>query len=578
KMEVGNSLINKNFLAVHYAMEYSFLGTPDECKSAEFVPGYNLGGEGVDIVTMENKQAYMINMEDYLNTDEKCTLIKNPFLENKVQKLPMAMVDWRPSVKCSATMKSVVFDSSESLVNETSSVITNDWKVGLSFKTQGSVVLAGSHSKESQFSMERTKHDKTSFSSQTFQCQHYSYRLIENPPLLKHFSDSIQKLPKRYKKMAYQKIIDTYGTHFITHVSLGGKVKTITAIKTCEAALNGVKVEDVKDCLDVEASTTIKGTITANTAYKYCEQKKKNLKIGDRFSTTFSDRKTFIQGGNSNIENLLFSSKLDPNAYKNWLESTKSIPGVIQYSLEPLHMLIQNDTKKKRNMRLAISKYIQRNGFQTHCSSKCKDGSFASKHNSCLCVCNENPNFDNMCCPRKLGIAELSVRVNKAEGLYGDTWSQTDGYVKVFFGDKKLQTNIIYENNNPVWNMDLDFGTVELSMIAQIKVEVWDEDNAWYKWWHDYLGGCTISIKHGNHKKMCTLNHGTVHFSYTIRCAPSLGGETCRNYQPSPISTSLMDSFVSRNAIPITQSSVSKWNQFHLQDSKIPQRNHSKHL
>ncbi|KAL0165650.1 hypothetical protein M9458_037494, partial [Cirrhinus mrigala] len=40
-------------------------GTSKECEDAPFVPGYNLAGEGFDVVTMERKDSYVINMEKW---------------------------------------------------------------------------------------------------------------------------------------------------------------------------------------------------------------------------------------------------------------------------------------------------------------------------------------------------------------------------------------------------------------------------------------------------------------------------------------------------------------------------------
>ncbi|XP_064812200.1 perforin-1-like, partial [Oncorhynchus masou masou] len=56
---------------------------------------------------------------------------------------------------------------------------------------------------------------------------------------------NIASLPKEYKSNSsdpYQQFIDTYGTHYIHPVDLGGRMKRVTGIRTCLATLNQVSV------------------------------------------------------------------------------------------------------------------------------------------------------------------------------------------------------------------------------------------------------------------------------------------------------------------------------------------------
>ncbi|KAI3352749.1 hypothetical protein L3Q82_019336 [Scortum barcoo] len=59
-----------------------FIGTPQECKKAQYVPGYNLGGEGFDIVTMERKGAYVIDTETWDLGNGTCRLYRNSYMNN----------------------------------------------------------------------------------------------------------------------------------------------------------------------------------------------------------------------------------------------------------------------------------------------------------------------------------------------------------------------------------------------------------------------------------------------------------------------------------------------------------------
>jgi perforin 1 len=75
-------------------------------------------------------------------------------------------------------LSSSTYRSSEALVTSSSSSVTNDWKVNLDLATAGntaSLMLAGTDSKLAQYSMEKTKSDKFSFTSQSISCEYYRY-------------------------------------------------------------------------------------------------------------------------------------------------------------------------------------------------------------------------------------------------------------------------------------------------------------------------------------------------------------------------------------------------------------------
>ncbi|XP_041094639.1 perforin-1-like [Polyodon spathula] len=555
-----------HFLSRPALPEACTTGTAAECREADFVPGYNLAGEGFDIVKMERKGAYVIDVNSWKRKDRTCTLCKNPFLENVAQKLPLSVVDWRALSHCKMKVSSTVYDSSESLVNDSASSVENNWKVGLDInanpKFQASMMLAGTKSNLARYSMEKTKKDKFSFASHEIHCTHYSYRIVDFPQLHTEFSKSIKSLPKTYDKdtrASYRGLIDTYGTHFIKQVQLGGKVMSTTSIRTCEASLKGLSETEVKDCLDFEASTTIGQAANVKTEAHHCKKDQKKLGTAKNFHSLFSDRHLEVTGGQVSNADLLFSGDTDPAAYQQWMESLKTTPGVIFYSLLPIHNLVRFKGPKKENLKQALQDYILENALLKTCSGHCKGGSSPSARDSCSCVCQESSDINSQCCPTQPGLAKLIVVVTKATGLWGDTTTKTDAFVKVSYKSKTVQTNVIYNNDNPVWGVSFDFGPVTLSLAEELKFEVWDEDNVWYKRWNDLLGRCSIKPRRGsNLSEMCALNHGNLFFSYTLECGPSLGGPTCGEYVPSPMSAELMKRFVSRNAVPLPRSLVAE--------------------
>ncbi|XP_030596358.1 perforin-1-like [Archocentrus centrarchus] len=532
----------------------SFIGTPQECEKAHFVPGYNLGGEGFDIVTMERKGAYVIDTETWKLRDGTCRMYRNSYMNQEKQKVPVAMLDWRTLPKCSLSVSSTLYDSAETLANDSTSSVSNDWKVGLEIPVSGGVGLGigfgGSHSKASSFGMQKSKQDHYSFFRHSINCKFYGYRLAANPPLSHNFESVVNSLPSYSSttEHSYRHLVETYGTHFITQVYLGGEMKAITSIKTCEASMNGLSATDVKDCLSVEASVSFASTATIKAMNNHCNEMRKKLNSGQSFSSAFSERYTEITGGHINGADILFQEQSNPSLYNDWISSLKYTPDVIQYNIKPMHMILPSSHRARAGLKREVEKYIKKNALMKQCSESCKIGHRSSRRDPCACVCNGNQNVNSNCCPAGRGLATLKVFNIYAKNLYGDTTTQTDGSVLVKYGDQIKHTDIIANDDNPRWSEVFEFGPITLNMKDKLEVDVYDEDSYWNS---DHLGGCLVKLRRGWQNYSCMLNHGTVFFSWKVECAPSLGGDSCEEYVPSPMSSSLAKVFHTRNGILI---------------------------
>ena len=106
---------------------------------------------------------------------------------------------------------------------------------------------------------------------------------------------------------SYGSLIETYGTHYITQVHLGGKIKALTSIKTCLATINGLSPAEVSDCLTAEASDSLVSDSSIRALYKHCQQKQKPLHLDQVFSSMFHDRVTKVTGVKIDGANLLFT-------------------------------------------------------------------------------------------------------------------------------------------------------------------------------------------------------------------------------------------------------------------------------
>ncbi|XP_043539641.1 perforin-1-like [Chiloscyllium plagiosum] len=124
--------------------------TTEECCNAGFVPGSRLAGQGYDVVTLQPKGAFVIDVNTWHTANGSCTLCDNELLNGVRQRLPISLVDWRTLSSCRRSVSSQLYRSAAKLAESASSSITNNWHADLSVQKPEvgvNVVLAGSHSK-----------------------------------------------------------------------------------------------------------------------------------------------------------------------------------------------------------------------------------------------------------------------------------------------------------------------------------------------------------------------------------------------------------------------------------------------
>uniref|UniRef100_A0A671LG74 Uncharacterized protein n=1 Tax=Sinocyclocheilus anshuiensis TaxID=1608454 RepID=A0A671LG74_9TELE len=125
-------------------------GSQVECEKAPFVPGYNLAGEGFDVVRMRRKGAFLINVKSHMDNGT-CTVCKNRFQGGQIQKLPSAVLDWRPFSRCSKQLSSALHHSVDSLMKSST------------LDDIGKAIFGGSRSDIAKFAQSQNAMDKATF-------------------------------------------------------------------------------------------------------------------------------------------------------------------------------------------------------------------------------------------------------------------------------------------------------------------------------------------------------------------------------------------------------------------------------
>ncbi|XP_006212937.3 perforin-1 [Vicugna pacos] len=510
-----------------------------ECRrNLKFVPGSWLAGEGVDVTTLQRSGSFPVDTQRFQRPDHTCTLCRNALQQNALQRLPLALTDWRAHGSgCKRKVAREEGRSAEDVAAEAASSIRNDWRVGLDVNPKPSinvhVTVAGSHSAAANFAAQKTYQDQYRFSLDSVECRFYSFHLVHTPPLHPDFKRALRTLPPHFNastEPSYRRLISSYGTHFIRSVELGGRTSALTALRTCELALDGLTAQEIEDCLDVEAEVSISGRASSSSALKACEDKKQQHKMGTSFHQAYRERHSEVTGGHhTSMHDLLFGNQAGPEQFSAWVASLQDSPGLVDYALEPLHVLLESQDPRREALRQAVSKYVRDRARWRDCSRPCPPGQRKNPKDPCQCVCHGSGAINQECCPRKRGLARLEVMNFLATGLWGDWITKTDAYLKVFFGGQEQRTSTVWNNNHPRWMTQLDFGDVLLTAGGPLRVQVWDADNGWDD---DLLGTCDRTPHSGSHKVNCHLKHGHLSFFYQAKCLPHLAGETCLKYAP----------------------------------------------
>uniref|UniRef100_A0A3B4ZPD8 Complement component C7-like n=1 Tax=Stegastes partitus TaxID=144197 RepID=A0A3B4ZPD8_9TELE len=189
-------------------------------------------------------------------------------------------------------------------------------------------------------------------------------------PISEELWKALAKLPSVYDYAAYRKVLQKFGTHYLSEGSLGGSFKAIISV-------------------DEEAERYM-------GKHNECTRTVHRILFFIKFTTEHCDtlNKVDVEGGGISHIAALKAIQLDNpeknwRMYSNWAESIGSYPQVTKQKLRPLSELVkevQCAGLKRIYLRRAIEQYLAESDT-CHCQPCRNNGLAVMDGDTCKCIC-----------------------------------------------------------------------------------------------------------------------------------------------------------------------------------------------
>uniref|UniRef100_A0AAV2LGN0 MACPF domain-containing protein n=1 Tax=Knipowitschia caucasica TaxID=637954 RepID=A0AAV2LGN0_KNICA len=200
---------------LHSSSSSLHTGTGEQCHAAPFVPGHHQLGRGFDVLSLQRKEAHLMDLKTNLTNQYKCTLLENLQQGGQLQKLPLSATGWRSFPKCPSEIHTSQMSSASQFIRAFINATISNFKRHMENSSTESWGTDYSYHKAA---LALEKQDTFTFAHYSATCIHYKLRVSSHTPLSPEFAEALSRLPDHYTEQAtglYRELVETYGTHYI---------------------------------------------------------------------------------------------------------------------------------------------------------------------------------------------------------------------------------------------------------------------------------------------------------------------------------------------------------------------------
>uniref|UniRef100_A0A672GY84 Complement component C7 n=1 Tax=Salarias fasciatus TaxID=181472 RepID=A0A672GY84_SALFA len=372
------------------------------CTGSVPPPNIELVGLGFDVVTGQ-RRATVINTKSF---GGQCRRIFSG-VHNNMYRLPLSTTQFNFLVKAQNDFSDEMF--------------TSEWHYAKDIVNRETV--SGTTTGFSNYDFHQS-HDRTQVllvlnnDIEVAQFQSNSPRYL---PVSEELWKALIKLPSVYDYSAYRRVLERFGTHYLSEGSLGGSFKVITTLDEESERMTVSESHQSNECV-----RTKRWFLIFPITHVDCRKSEGHrTSPSSRLSTNRVIKVDVEGGGISHIAALktMQLSDHDKNweMYSNWADSVRSFPQIIKQKLRPLSELVkevQCAGVKKLYLRRAIDQYSSEND-PCHCRPCRNNGIAVMNRQECKCIC--KPNTSGLAC-------EQGSEAGGQQGVIDGRWSCWSGW------------------------------------------------------------------------------------------------------------------------------------------------------